>query len=343
MSDLEPEVSIVIPTHDRVEFVVQCLGALARQDVEPARFEVIVVADGCTDGTPSRLREPSWPFELRVLEQPARGAAAARNLGAASARSRLLLFLDDDVIASTRLVHAHILAHAGGTPMAAVGPYLIQRRSDASYIIDRVAGFWEDTFGRMSADDWQPSYQDFVSGNLSIPAELFRKVGGFDAGFARCSVEDYELGARLLEAGVRLRFLPNATAVHLETMDLRRSLVRAYRVGGGDLMLARLHPQIAGQLPFRRVDAVTRTLVFTLPKLGATLAAAVERTLPVLERLDLESRWNRAYRRLKKYWYWRGVADEGVTLPELQRFVAEIDAAAAARRSGQVPTGVQGS
>jgi glycosyltransferase involved in cell wall biosynthesis len=45
-----PAVSVVIPTHDRIDVLPEVLSALAAQREAPA-FEVVVVDDGSRDGT----------------------------------------------------------------------------------------------------------------------------------------------------------------------------------------------------------------------------------------------------------------------------------------------------
>jgi glycosyltransferase involved in cell wall biosynthesis len=118
-------VSIVIPTHNRRDSVERALRALTRQTYPLAASEVIVVADGCTDGTPE-ISRAGWPFPLRIMEEASRGPAAARNRGAAVATGELLIFLDDDIEVSPGFVAAHVRAHADGGPgCVAVGlsPY----------------------------------------------------------------------------------------------------------------------------------------------------------------------------------------------------------------------------
>ncbi len=89
-----PEVSVVIPTHDRWPIVQRAVAtALNQVGVE---VEVIVVDDGSTDGTDERIGEIA-DERLRVLRLPTcQGGARARNAGIAEASARWIAFLDDD-------------------------------------------------------------------------------------------------------------------------------------------------------------------------------------------------------------------------------------------------------
>ena len=98
-------ISVVVPTYDRADLIGEALDSLAAQSWEA--IEIVVVDDGSTDGTADLLER--WgaahpAASLRVLRQPNRGAAAARNAGAAAARGEYLYFLDsNDVIAPDAL------------------------------------------------------------------------------------------------------------------------------------------------------------------------------------------------------------------------------------------------
>jgi glycosyltransferase involved in cell wall biosynthesis len=107
---MRPELSVVIPTHNRREFLRACLDSFEQQSAPAGSFEVVVVIDGSTDGTAEMLSEFAPSFELSVLTQPQAGASAARNAGAADARARVLLFVDDDMTASSSHVAAHLAA-----------------------------------------------------------------------------------------------------------------------------------------------------------------------------------------------------------------------------------------
>lgn len=86
------QVSVVIPTYNRQEFVLRALESVAAQTRAPA--EVIVVDDGSTDGTAEAIagRFPG----VRCLRQENRGVSAARNRGVAVARGDWIALLDSD-------------------------------------------------------------------------------------------------------------------------------------------------------------------------------------------------------------------------------------------------------
>jgi glycosyltransferase involved in cell wall biosynthesis len=83
-------ISIVIPAHNEEAYLERTLEALQQQNYR--WFEVIVVANGCTDRTAEVARGKC--HRLIVLSQ--KNLGVARNLGARMARGDLLLFLDAD-------------------------------------------------------------------------------------------------------------------------------------------------------------------------------------------------------------------------------------------------------
>ena len=307
------DISIVIPTHNRRASVERALQALSTQSYPPASIEVIVVADGCTDGTATLACQP-WPMETRVIEQAHVGPGAARNRGAATATGQLLIFLDDDVEASRGLVAAHAGAHAAGDEMVAIGylPPELQGRQDLFAFMLRA--WWEAMFERMDAIGHRFAYSDLLSGNFSLPRSLFTRVGGFDETL-RCH-EDYELGLRLIAAGARLRFVPEAAGRHHEHTTLERALQRKREEGRADVVLARRHPELALVLPFaarhRHLTLrgrLLRHLSLTWPAAGDLMAGSCRLTLTALERGRLRGRWRRLLDELLSYWYLRGVGE----------------------------------
>lgn len=89
--------SIIVPIYNAESFVRPCLDIIARQGLKTGSYEVILVDDGSTDGSPlladsAAARLPG----VRVIHQENRGAGAARNAGLAAARGTYTYFFDVD-------------------------------------------------------------------------------------------------------------------------------------------------------------------------------------------------------------------------------------------------------
>ncbi len=94
MSTSEPDLSIIIVTHNRVELALKTLRS-AHAAVRELSVEWIVVDSGSSDGTPETIEE-ACP-DVRVLRESNIGFAAANNRGLPYAHGRYVLLLNPDV------------------------------------------------------------------------------------------------------------------------------------------------------------------------------------------------------------------------------------------------------
>ena len=321
------DLSVVIPTCNRRDRVCRLLAALQRDDAG-ALFEVIVVDDGSRDDTVARLTALVTSYPMRVLSQSAAGPAEARNAGARAARGRILLFLDDDVeplpgtLASHRAFHA---AHANTVGIGDLPPVV----ADQSLVGTTLRGWWD----RMLHDARRPGhrfgFRNVLTGHLSVPREQFSWLGGFDTAF-RCH-EDWEFGYRALQAGMHIRFVEGAVALHHESSDLPKIVKRKFDEGVADVQLARRHPELAGALPFAwpitsRKSRVIRRLAW---QRGAEslVVSALDAVMHAAARARMRGRWRAGLDLLLTYWYWRGVATMVPDRNDLAALTARPDAA----------------
>lgn len=330
-----PDVSIVIPTHNRWPILQQCLAAIAQQELTGEGLEVVIVADGCTDGTETELARRPYSFALKVLSQPAAGAAAARNRGASAASGRILLFMDDDIIPSPGLVAAHLREHREGASRAVIGPCRLATGSKESLLHEALSHFWEQTYAAMADPAHRFTFKDVLTGNLSIRAETFRDLGGLDERF-RDTGEDYEFGWRLLQAGIPVAFAAEAKAVHMETTDLSRALQRHRHAGQAAVLMSCLHPGVPATAPPSPLEGALLHLARSAPRAGKGATALGIRLLGLAERLRSRRLWSFVYKRLKGYYYWQGVADATSGTP------GETASGATGVLAGDIPRGSKG-
>ena len=89
---MRPLVSVIIPTYNQREYLVQAIESVLAQTYESV--EVIVVDDGSTDDTAQAVA--TMGRAVRYIRQSNRGAAASRNAGIAHATGQYVAFLDHD-------------------------------------------------------------------------------------------------------------------------------------------------------------------------------------------------------------------------------------------------------
>src|SRR5450631_1942422 len=108
---------------DAVLRLVSALDAQARQSPQAWRgVDICVVLDGSEDGSREALDAYDATLPLRVIWQPNRGAAAARNQLIDAAVGEVIWFLDDDLVPREGTVDRHRRAHEHGPPSFYLGP-----------------------------------------------------------------------------------------------------------------------------------------------------------------------------------------------------------------------------
>lgn len=184
------EVSIVVPTRDRVSLLERALDcALGQDEVE---LELVVVDDGSSDETPRLLAELS-DARLRVLRNAApEGVARARNRGMAEACGAWVAFLDDDDLWSPRKLREQLdAAGALGASFAYAAAVVVD---PAGRVIDFLpAPDPAELLRSLLARNVIPA----GSSNVLAGVELLRAVGGFDERLHQLA--DWDLWIRLAE------------------------------------------------------------------------------------------------------------------------------------------------
>jgi GT2 family glycosyltransferase len=224
-------VSIIIPVYDKLELTKQCLESLWRH-TPGDRYEIIVVDNGSTDGTAEYLRGLEDEGRVRALIQEQNlGFARACNRGAAAARGRYLLFLNNDTEVTDGWLSPLVQTLDQDPFVGAAGNKLlfpdgtIQHAGVALVLEDRPGG---QLFGarhvlyRKSSDTRaanQPQImRALTAACLLVRSEAFFGVTGFDEAYWNGN-EDVDLCLKLGEAGWRLVYRPESVVVHHESQS----------------------------------------------------------------------------------------------------------------------------
>lgn len=228
---LAPSVSVVIVAWNGCALLGRCLGYLFAQQSPPS-FEVIVVDNGSSDGTPEMV-EARFPQCQLIRSGENLGFAAGNNLGFAHARGRHVLLLNPDVYLTEPLTLQRLSAFLDETPrFAGVGCRLTyadgrHQVGDAGYrptprallmhglgisrLLPGVRGLFLTRLAPQGAME-----VDWLSGALFlVRREVIDAVDGLDTSFFLYA-EDVEWGCRMRRAGWYLAYLPDLSAIHLQ-------------------------------------------------------------------------------------------------------------------------------
>jgi glycosyltransferase involved in cell wall biosynthesis len=213
----EPQLSIVIPTYNRLTTLKTVLEWFGFQSFPMDQFEVIVVDSFSSDGTEQFMQKFSPPYSLRYIRQINKGRPGARNRGIQEAQSEIIVFSDADIIPEKNFLQCHFDFHQKHQDSAAVG---WESRIDSLDELEAARNSPNTRFRIHKPNPKKLSWLYFLTGNASVPKNKLLKVGLFDESFQGYGFEDLELGYRLWKSGITIRYLPEAVNYHLHPRNL---------------------------------------------------------------------------------------------------------------------------
>jgi GT2 family glycosyltransferase len=193
------DVTVVIPCFGYGRFLGESVASALGQEGGAPR--VVVVDDGSTDAE-TRAAFERLPDAVELLRREHEGVAAARNAGAAAARTPLLLMLDaDDRLRPRALATLRAPLDTDASLGFAYG--------DAEFF-----GAWSGRLAFPDFDGYRLLYRSIVTATSLMRREAFDAAGGFDP--ALPGYEDWDLYLGALERGWRGRRVPEVV------LDYRR-------------------------------------------------------------------------------------------------------------------------
>jgi glycosyltransferase involved in cell wall biosynthesis len=224
----DPAISVIVSTRNRAHYLPEVLRTLAAQECD-IPFEVIVIDNGSTDGTPGLLDEwSSRDSRFRTACEPRPGLSRGKNAGIRMARAPLLVFTDDDMRVHPRWIesyHKFFVGHEGDLMVA----------GGAVVPIPHDLGAWPGWLdqpaladaGLLDHLDERPlvKFEYVWGGNMAVPRILFDRLGPWAEmaglqGELRVTredsrfYEDTELQDRVRAAGGSTWFCPDAVVYH---------------------------------------------------------------------------------------------------------------------------------
>lgn len=268
--------SVIVPTYEyaaRLEVTVRAVLA------DPAATEVIVVVDGCRDGS-FELLEHLHDEDARLVPMfvDHRGKSGALSAALERAVGEVVLLLDQDVVAGPSLVSGHAAHHRNGEHVVVLGymPTLtIEADGRVALFTKLYATEYETHFNELEA------HPEFVlrrlwGGNVSLRREDCVRVG---LDFRYFGHEDQDFGIRCLRAGLSGQIDRELVAAHHHARDAVQFLWYSKMQGASSWQIHQEHGDVVGPYEpgsvLQGVPIVMRPLVALMatPRLGDPSAA----------------------------------------------------------------------
>ena len=195
-------VSFVLATHNRRDIAVETVRRLATHDLDRGDYEIIIVDNASTDGTPDAIE----PHVDRLIRLEHNVGSCAKTYAVEQATGRYIVFLDDDSIPRPGSID-RMIEHFQGDPELGA------------------AGFTVHLPGGEKEGGALPGV--FVGCGVGFRADALRRCGGLDGTFFM-QAEEYDLAFRLVSAGWKIDVFDDLHVDHRKTPQARRSERTAY-------------------------------------------------------------------------------------------------------------------
>jgi GT2 family glycosyltransferase len=232
-------VAVCIATHNRRAELMRALGELARLD--PAPDEILVAADGCTDGTVEWLCASQPQVRSFVHERP-QGSIPSRNELAAACSCDVFISLDDDSYPIEQDAIGRVRALFSENQRLAVASFPQRTNEDP---VSLAAGEFE-----------KPHYVgSYANSAAAVCVSAFRELGGYPDFFFH-AYEEPDFALRCVAAGWEVRYETTVTVRHHFTSAERNELRTHQRHARNELWSVLLRcpaPQMLAVAAFRIV------------------------------------------------------------------------------------------
>lgn len=238
-----PPVDIIIPTRNRGALIA---GAIASICCSSYRNFTLWVADQSdNDHTEQEVaRYASTDGRVRYLRLRSRGISMARNSGAAAGTAPFMLFTDDDCSVTPEWIGAMLAELSQPDTWAVFGRVLPERDDELIPTDVRLAAVGLDMATKLSPQRavYEANRYNLGFGHgasMGVRREAYERVGGFDellgTGGPLRSWEDRDFGYRILAAGGRIVYTPEALLYHRQWRGWSgvRRAYRDYALGTG--------------------------------------------------------------------------------------------------------------
>jgi len=230
---MKPRLSICVLNWNTRELLRECLRAIC-EDPEAGQWEVLVVDNASTDGSPQMV-ERCFPQVHLLVNRENLGFSRGNNLALERARGGYLLLLNSDTRVEPGALGRLVEFMEERQEAGAVGPMLLNADSSVQLSCGTAPGLWAEFLHKLLLHKLFPFFKlgrwnhgsirqvGWVSGAcLLIRRQALEEVGPLDSSIYMC-YEDLEWCLRLRRGGWQIFYYPFSRVVHLGGQSIRKN------------------------------------------------------------------------------------------------------------------------
>ena len=242
--------SVIVPTYNRADEIIELLDSLETQTISQNDFEVIVVDDGSTDDTENIISNyiSNQKINISFIKQDHKGPGEARNLGMQKAQGKYYLFIDSDCIADKEWLSSYKSAVQGIDPAGFGGPdKVLPNFSPVQKAIDYSMTSFITTGGIRGSSKKKISKYYPRSFNMGVRADIVDKIGGM--GKLRHG-QDIEFSNRILSTGEQVFKVDSAVVYHKRRMSIKKFFKQVFNWGVARINLYKIDKKMLEPVHF---------------------------------------------------------------------------------------------
>ena len=238
--------SIIILTHNQLEYTKKCINSIFKHTREP--FELIVVDNGSTDGTveylESEVRSRESGVGIKIIKNKENlGFAAGNNQGMAEAKGNYVLLMNNDIVVTPGWLGRLIACAEQNPKIGIVGPmsnYVAKPQlvEDLTYNTETLDGLNDFAlkFSNTYSGKTLP-YMRVIGFCMLIKRAVIDKIGGLDTRYGIGNFEDDDFNLRAKLAGYEPCIVKDCFVHHFGSrtfagakIDYRESLYKNWEI-----------------------------------------------------------------------------------------------------------------
>ena len=265
MDEIKKHIDVIIPCYNVEETIEDCIKSLCNQSLSKNEYNCYFINDYSRDKTGLTLDKYKCIDNINVIHHKEnQGLAIARNSGIKAGNSKMIAFLDGDMVVKKNWL-ASFLTYFNESVVAVMGdntaPQDISLNPVEKYYFGNLRG------ARKYKDGERIPLQYMLFGNAMLRRTVLQECGYFDESIKKYGGEDTDLSARIWNLYPKsFVFSKNSDSIHYHRRNLSEFCNSMYTYGKYNLpLLIKKHPHYKKKFATDWIFSLKGRLLFSSP------------------------------------------------------------------------------